>query len=119
MKKTRVSSSLKKSSLDREPYLYLTTRGRRSGLPREIEIWFVFLADHYYVIAEYPTSNWVQNIGANPEVRVRVANEELSGQARMITDSEAALQQQVQALSRKKYGWGEGLVIEIVPDGAK
>jgi len=52
-------------------------------------------------------------------VRVRVANEELSGQARMITDSEAALQQQVQALSRKKYGWGEGLVIEIVPDGAK
>ncbi|MBI3800677.1 MAG: nitroreductase family deazaflavin-dependent oxidoreductase [Deltaproteobacteria bacterium] len=33
------------------PYLYLTTTGRRSGQPREIEIWFTQCAGQYYVIA--------------------------------------------------------------------
>ena len=118
LKKTRASSSSKKSNLDREQYLYLTTRGRRSGLPREIEIWFVSLAGRYYVIAEYPTSNWVRNIRAHPEVRVRVANEEFSGKARVLAERSEALQRKIQALSREKYGWGEGLVVEIVPDRA-
>jgi deazaflavin-dependent oxidoreductase (nitroreductase family) len=97
----------------------LTTRGRRSGLPREIEIWFVSLADRYYVIAEYPTSNWVRNIRSDPEVRVRVANEAFSGKARVLSEDSKALQRKIQALSREKYGWGEGLVVEIVPDRAE
>ena len=33
-------------------FLYLTTTGRRSGMPREIEIWFTRVDGHYYVIAE-------------------------------------------------------------------
>lgn len=99
--------------------MYLTTRGRRSGLPREIEIWFVSLGNHFYVVAEYPTSNWVLNIRADPQVRIRIAEQEFSGKARIITGSEAALRRQVQARSHEKYGWGEGLVVEIVPDRAK
>jgi hypothetical protein len=32
--------------------------------------------------------------------------------------AEAALNEAVQALSREKYGWGEGLVVELIPDTA-
>ena len=32
-------------------FLYLTTIGRRTGLPREIEIWFTERDGRYYVIA--------------------------------------------------------------------
>src|SRR6266436_5165751 len=32
--------------------LYLTTIGRRTGLPREIEIWFVVWCEHFYLFAE-------------------------------------------------------------------
>ena len=49
---------------------------------------------------------------------MRVANEEFSGKARVLPEGSAGLQRKIQALSRKKYGWGEGLVVEIVPDGA-
>lgn len=116
LKKTSPSLSLKISNLDGEQYLYLTTRGRRSGLPREIEIWFTCRGDRLYVIAEYPTSNWVQNLRAHPKVRVRVAGREFSAKARIPSvESERELLSEVQSLSQGKYGWSEGLVVEIVP----
>lgn len=92
----------------------MTTRGRRSGLPREIEIWFTERQGRYYIIAEHATSHWVQNIGANPEVQVRVAGKEFSANARKLSpESEPALVAAVQNLSREKYGWGDGLVVEL------
>ncbi|HEV8523245.1 MAG TPA: nitroreductase family deazaflavin-dependent oxidoreductase [Terriglobales bacterium] len=97
-------------------YLYLTTTGRRSGQPREIEIWFTECDGRYYVIAETGRrAQWVQNLHMNPRVRWRVAEATFSGQARVVDAAEPALNKAVQALSRKKYGWGEGLVVELTP----
>ena len=113
MRRIRISSSSKSGS---QTFLYLTTRGRRSGLLREIEIWFTEHAGRYYLIAEYPTANWVQNIRAHHDVRVRIGDEEFAGHARVVApDTEPELDTQVQKLSREKYGWGDGLVVEIIP----
>jgi len=100
------------------PYLYLTTTGRRSGQPREIEIWFTQRDGQYYVIAETGTrAQWVQNLQVNPCVCWRVAGASFSGQARLVNAAaEPVLNEAVQALSREKYGWGEGLVVELIPD---
>lgn len=119
LKKTNPSSSSKNTKLDQEKYLYLTTRGHKSGLPREIEIWFTQHAGRFYVIAEYATSKWVQNIRAAYEVTVRVASEEFSGKARIVPQNETELIKTIQGLSRQKYGWGEGLVVEIGRDTSK
>lgn len=73
LKTINPSSNLRGSDFEREQYLYLTTWGRNSGLLREIEIWFTHRDGRFYVIAEYATSQWVQNVRANPEVKVRVA----------------------------------------------
>jgi len=44
-------------------FLYLTTTGRRSGQPRQIEIWFTERDGRYYVIAEHLwDTQWVRNI---------------------------------------------------------
>lgn len=52
-------------------FLYLTTIGRKTGLWREIEIWFVELEGKYHVLAEHrEKGRWVMNIQANPRVRV-------------------------------------------------
>jgi deazaflavin-dependent oxidoreductase (nitroreductase family) len=116
LKKTSPSSSSKTSNFEKEQYLYLTTRGRRSGLPREIEIWFTHLRGRFYLIAEYPDSNWVGNIRAHADVKVRVAGQEYAGQARILSkEQHGELVGEVQALSHQKYGWSDGLVIEIVP----
>ena len=117
MKKTSPSSSSKDSKSDRESYLRLTTQGRRSGLPREIEIWFTQRDGRFYVIAEYPTSHWLQNLRAHPQVQVRLAGKSFAARARIVSpENEPELHRAVQALSRQKYGWGEGLIVELIPD---
>ena len=105
-----------REALDSEPYLYLTTTGRRSGQPREIEIWFTHRAGRFYVIAEYTTSQWVQNLRTDPNVQVRVAGKTFAARARVLSsETDNQVLQAVQNLSREKYGWGEGLVVELIP----
>jgi deazaflavin-dependent oxidoreductase (nitroreductase family) len=116
LKTTNPSSNSKSSNFDQEKFLYLSTRGRKGGRPRQIEIWFTYLDGRFYVIAEYATSQWVKNLQADPAVQVRVADQRFSAQARIITpETESALHAKIQNLSTEKYGWGDGTVVELVP----
>jgi deazaflavin-dependent oxidoreductase (nitroreductase family) len=116
LKKTNPSSSSKASRLDREQFLYLTTRGRKSGLPREIQIWFTERDDCFYVIAEYATAQWLRNLQAHSEVEVRIREQRFRARARVLLDGEdRKLREAVEEGSRKKYGWGEGTVVELEP----
>jgi len=72
-------------------FLYLTTIGRRSGQPREIEIWFTRHEGRYYLIAEHgDQANWVQNLRANPKVHIRVAGSSFEATARRVRPSRAS-----------------------------
>jgi deazaflavin-dependent oxidoreductase (nitroreductase family) len=84
-------------------------------LPREIEIWFVEHEGKYYIFAEhFFKANWVRNIQKNPNVRVRLGKHELPAIARILDEKQdAELRQETQELARKKYGWGDGLPVEI------
>jgi len=117
LKKTSPNSNSKPSDYDREQYLYLTTRGRRTGLPREIEIWFTHYQGRFYLAAEYATSNWVRNIRSDPEVNVSVAGLSFPAKARVVAaETEPGLIGEIQSQFRQKYGWGEGLVVELTPE---
>jgi deazaflavin-dependent oxidoreductase (nitroreductase family) len=96
--------------------LYLTTIGRRSGLQRTIEIWFVHHAGRLYLNAERRfAAQWVQNIVQEPHVKVRLKGYAFDGRARVLDcHQDRALWQTVVDLSRQKYEWGEGLPVEIV-----
>jgi deazaflavin-dependent oxidoreductase (nitroreductase family) len=114
LKKTSPDSNLKASKA--EQFLYLTTTGRKTGRPREIEIWFTERAGHYYVIAEYDTSQWVQNVRVSADVGVRVGKISFAARARILgAEQDLDLLRVVQQLSREKYGWGEGTVVELTP----
>lgn len=99
-------------------FLYLTTVGRRTGMPREIEIWFTELNGRFYVIAEHgEEANWVRNIRANQQVRAGVGGRQFPAHARCIDDErEPELARAVKALSQAKYGWSDGLIVEITPE---
>jgi deazaflavin-dependent oxidoreductase (nitroreductase family) len=96
--------------------LYLTTTGRQSGQPRTIEIWFTCYQGKLYLNAERAyKAHWVINVIQNPRVHVRIKNQEFAGQARVLDrQQDGDLWQIVAELSRQKYGWGEGLPVEIV-----
>ena len=96
---------------------YLTTTGRVTGLPREIEIWYVERGGNFYVLAEhFHHAQWVKNIAKEPRVQVRVGDRRMPATARSldsVTDREEW--QAVQQLAREKYGWGDGLPVRITP----
>ena len=101
--------------------LYLTTIGRRTGLPREIEIWFVESGGKLYLLAEkFREANWVQNIERNPRVKVRLDGREMEATARVLDPQRDQVTWDLaQELGRKKYGWGEGLPVEIDPENER
>ncbi|PYT05553.1 MAG: nitroreductase family deazaflavin-dependent oxidoreductase [Acidobacteria bacterium] len=99
-------------------YLYLTTVGRITGEPRQIEIWFTQFNGKFYVLAEhFHETQWVKNIGRNPSVHVRVDDQEFEATARALDEQhDRETWQTAQRLSLEKYGWGDGLPVEIVRD---
>ncbi|MFN8474322.1 MAG: nitroreductase family deazaflavin-dependent oxidoreductase [Anaerolineae bacterium] len=103
------------TGLTGEQYLYLTTTGRVTGLPREIEIWYVFNAGRFYVLAEhFHAAQWVKNIQRQPHVRVRIAGRTFEALARVLDEErDTEAWQTTQRLGREKYGWGDGLPVEI------
>ena len=96
------------TELLREDYCYLTTTGRKSGLPREIEIWFGINGNTLYLLSGGgDQSQWVKNLLANPNVTVRIAKHTFNGVARIV--SEEKQETMVRHLLAGKYqGWKEG-----------
>lgn len=100
-----------------EQFLYLTTTGRKTGLPREIEIWYAELDGRYYLISELrERAQWVRNLLAQPAVRIRVGEVDVPGRGRVVDPTaEPRLARAVCALFDEKYGWSDGLIVELTP----
>ena len=100
-------------------FLYLTTTGRRSGQGRQIEIWFTERDGRYYLVAEHgEQTGWVRNLRTDPRVLVRVDGREFAAHARVVdAATETGLRDDVRRRSQRKYGWGDGLVVELSPGG--
>jgi deazaflavin-dependent oxidoreductase (nitroreductase family) len=85
-----------------EDYCYLTTTGRVSGEPREIEIWFALQGRTLYMLSGgAERSNWVRNLLQEPAVTVRIGDVTEGGRARIVDDP--AEQEQARALLYDKY----------------
>ncbi len=71
------------AALADEDFCYLTTTGRVTGRPHEIEIWFALVPETLYMLSGGgDRSDWVKNLRRNPDVIVRIAGKEFGGLAR-------------------------------------
>ena len=69
-----------------EEYCYLTTTGRVTGKPHEIEIWFGLNENTLYILSGgMDKSDWVKNLLKNPSVTVRIAKHIFNVTARVVT----------------------------------
>jgi deazaflavin-dependent oxidoreductase (nitroreductase family) len=104
-------------SIAGEPVLDLITIGRTTGLPREIEIWFVVCRERFYLFAETgEAAGWVKNISRNPKVTLRIGERQIDATARVLDrQADRKLCDEVAAIADHKYGWGDGLPVEITP----
>jgi len=68
-----------------DDFCYLTTRGRVSGRPHEIEIWFALDTRTLYLLSGGgDRSDWVLNLRADPRVTVRVRDATHEAIARIV-----------------------------------
>ena len=100
-----------------QQFLYLTTEGWKTGRQHRIEIWFVSYAGKYYIISEpKERARWVQNIIHNPIVLFTVNSKSFEGTARTVDRfTEHKLAGEISSLMNIKYGWSDGLIVELTP----
>ncbi len=93
----------------RKDYVYVTTRGRRTGRPHTIEIWFGTDGGSLYLLSGGgDRSDWVRNLLADPSVEIRLAGETRVGRARVVIDGQE--EQRARRLLAAKYqDWREPL----------
>ena len=70
-----------------DDFCYLTTHGRVSGRPHEIEIWFALDGRTLYLLSGGgDRSDWVRNLRAEAAVTVRLRDTTYEATARVVED---------------------------------
>ena len=114
-------------ALGGEDYCYVSTTGRVTGRPHEIEIWFALEGDTIYILAGGGHgSDWVKNGKRQPRVGVRIAGRRFEGRLRIVV--EAAEDARARELLLAKYApsnddldeWGRtalAVAIDLAEEG--
>jgi deazaflavin-dependent oxidoreductase (nitroreductase family) len=94
----------------REPYVWLTTVGRRTGEPRTVELWFGLDGRTVYFLAGGgERAHWVRNALARPDgVGVRLGATSYGGRARAPAVGSEEERNARRMLAAKYQGWREG-----------
>jgi deazaflavin-dependent oxidoreductase (nitroreductase family) len=78
------------AAIAKEKEVRLSARGRRSGEPRRVTIWFVTDGDAVAVGSLKDDRNWIRNARANPDVELEIAGRRFAGRFRATDSAEHA-----------------------------
>ena len=98
------------AQLSSEEYCYLTTTGRISGRPHEIEIWFGLKGGTVYMLSGSDKSDWFRNLRKHPSVTVQIARYTFTGSARLVENKaeDAAARY---SMAEKYQEWEQGTTL--------
>ncbi|MDG6902009.1 MAG: nitroreductase family deazaflavin-dependent oxidoreductase [Nitrososphaerota archaeon] len=113
-------------ALRRNTEICLVTVGRKTGIPREVEVWFAFDAlSEKLVFLAHEESQWWKNIAANGKVRYRLPGNSKyrEGIAKVLPKSDKSLHRVLELFNGKYgkgpvwswYGDGDGRVVVEIP----
>ena len=80
---------LLRAELADDPTVDITTTGRRSGLPRRIEIWMLDVDGRFFITGTPGHRDWIANLRAHPRLVVhlkRRAGVDIEATATLVTD---------------------------------
>jgi deazaflavin-dependent oxidoreductase (nitroreductase family) len=77
-----------RSTLAAQRTIDLTTRGRRSGRPRRVEIWWFHVEGRFIITGTPGRRDWLANIHADESVVIHVNGEDLPARAVPVDDLE-------------------------------
>lgn len=94
-----------------EKYLYLTTRGRRTGRAHTVEVWFAVAGEKIYLSHEGQSTDWMKNIVKDGRVEFKIGRVTAQGTARIVKDA-GTFERGKDALYLKYYGNASREVID-------
>jgi len=105
-----------------EKHIHLTTRGRKTGNPHTVELWFAMAGKKIYLSHEGAYTDWMKNILADDRVGFKIGKIRFEGSARIVEGREI-FELGKHALYLKYYGkadddtiddwFSESAIIEI------
>ena len=96
-----------------EEYCYLTTTGRVTGKPHQIEIWFGLNDNTLYLLSGgVDKSDWVKNLLKNPAVTVRIKNHIFDAAARLVKDEAEQMLARIMLADKYKEHESDGSLSE-------
>jgi deazaflavin-dependent oxidoreductase (nitroreductase family) len=66
-----------------EKYIHLTTRGRKTGNPHTVELWFAVAGQKIYLSHEGAYTDWMKNILEDGRVEFKIGKIRFKGNARI------------------------------------
>jgi hypothetical protein len=84
-------------------YIYLTTRGRKTGNPHTVELWFAVAGKKIYLSHEGAYTDWMKNILVDGRVEFKIGKIHAIGNARIAEGGEV-FELGKHALYLKYYG---------------
>ena len=81
--------------------LRITTRGRRTGKPHTVPIWFVADGTTLYLATLNAKRDWVRNVRKTADVTLALGSLRVQGRASVVTDS--TLEGHIRDLLARKY----------------
>jgi len=102
MSESGIGSTAWPNNYVKERTLRITTRGRKTGKPHTVTIWFGADDKGRMFVSSLRKRDWVKNILANPEVEVTIKGVTRKMRAAVVESEED--KQLIRSIWRKKYG---------------
>ena len=84
----------------------ITTRGRKTGRPHSVPIWFVVGEERRIYLGTLRMGrDWPKNVAVNPGVSLQIGDLQLEGEARLVTDEAERANIESQLASKYWAAW--------------
>jgi hypothetical protein len=84
-------------------YIYLTTKGRKTGNPHTVELWFAVKKGKVYLSHEGKYTDWMKNIIKDNCIEFKIGKSKFKGKANIIKENKV-FETAKYALYHKYYG---------------
>ena len=87
-----------------QKFIHLTTKGRKTGRPHSVELWFAASDGKVFLSHEGKETDWMKNIKENGEVSFEIGGENFTGKSHYIDEDPDEARRCKVALYEKYYG---------------
>jgi len=95
-----------------QKFIHLTTKGRKTGRPHTVELWFAVGDGKVYLSHEGSETDWMKNLKQNGQVSFEIGGKNFTGKAHYVEEGTDEAWQCKVALYEKYYGKAAKDVIE-------